>query len=368
MNRVRLAAADAASRTIASALLAVAVLLGLLAGGCGKPERDTAEHRRAAALRKQQMAAPPEAAEMLGAAARGGPSLDDEQRALVAARFGERTITLGDLARHFGSLPRNLQYAYLTPDRVRQFLDHVLDVELMAAEARRLGLDRDARVLLPAKAAMARAWLREELPEKEAIPPVTEEELRAEYAAHPERYAAPVVVHVTQLVTPTRAQAEALRAQLASEADAAPERRAERFRELVARHSVDDDSRGDRGDLPAIASDDPAPTLPRVVREAALALQRPGELSPVIELGTRYHILLLTERSGGELRSFDAAVAAVRSRLYQARQQAATERHVAALRAAADVRIDQDTLRRIAAEAPAPRAGDASGAPQGETP
>jgi len=355
-------------RTAAVVSLVVALLAGAgLAGGCFKPERDTPDQRRAAALRKQQMAAPAEA-QVLGAASRGGPVLDDEQRAQVVARIGKRTVTLEDLARRFVSVPQNLRYAWMTPKGVRQFLEHVLDVEIMAAEARRLGLDRDPRVLFPAKAAMARAWLREELPRRAAVPPVTEDELRAEYAAHPERYAAPTIVRVLQLVLPTRAAAETLRAELESDGEADPERRAARFRELVERHSVDDESRGDRGALPAVASDDPAPTLPRAVREAALALQAPGELSPVFEVGTRYHVLLLTERRGGERRSLAEAEAAIRSRLFQERLQAATVRHVATLRAAADVRIDEDALRRVAAEAPAPPAVSAPAAPQGETP
>lgn len=358
----------------AAAAGAIAVMAVVVAGGCFKPDRGSLEQRRAAAARKHQMVAPAETYRTLGAAAGGGaPVLDEEERGRVVARFGARAVTLGDLAARFASLPRNLRlYAYTTPDRVQQLMDNVLDVELMATEARRLGLDRDARVLLPAKAAMVRAFVREELPRRVPVPPVTDEDVRAEFEAHPERYAAPVEARAAQLVTLSRPQAEALRAQIEAEAGDDPARRTALFRTLVARHSVDDATRADGGDLPPVRSDDsPAPdALPRALRDAALALERPGALSPVVDVGTRYHVLLLTERSGGERRPLEAVEGTVRSRLFQERQEAAAARHIAELRAGAAITIDHDGLRRVSEEAAAQRAGTggATAAPQGDTP
>jgi len=81
---------------------------------------------------------PPEA----GAGATPAAGLSPEQAARVVAKIGDRTITLGDYAATLERMDQFDRLRYQTKERRRELLDEIISVELLAAEARRLGLDK----------------------------------------------------------------------------------------------------------------------------------------------------------------------------------------------------------------------------------
>lgn len=337
------------SRALVTALVAV-----LFTGGCLKPERDSVEQQRAEALRKRQMVAPSDQGAVMRAARERRKRLDETQRAVAVAEVAGQPILRGDLEDRYNELPLHLRYSYGSPDGLKTLLDEVVDVAVMEAEARRLGMDRDPRVLLPVKVAMVRAFLRAEMPSRVPVAAVTDDDIEREYRAHPERYATPVVVRAVQLVTLAEDPAAAIRKAVLAEAGDDPRRRVELFRRAVAHYSVDSASPEKGGELGTFASGPvegvdltPLHEVPAALRLAALRLEAVGAISPVITVGSRYHVLVLTERSGGKPRPFAEVQSAIRSRLYRDRQDAAVTRFVASLRGRADVRIDAAALAGI---------------------
>lgn len=69
--------------------------------------------------------------------------LTAEQAARVVARIGDRAITLGDFAKALERMDQFDRLRYQSKERRRELLNEMIDVELLATEAKRRGLDKD---------------------------------------------------------------------------------------------------------------------------------------------------------------------------------------------------------------------------------
>ncbi len=347
------------SRSARSLALLLATAIAL-AGGC-RPDR---EARRAggapsAGATRGAASAADEAFRQGGA---HGSRLSPEDRVEPVARVGERLITLGDLEAHYAALPEEQRFQYASPHGMRELLEHVVDFEVLAAEARSAELWRSPRVLLAVKLAMVEEMLRAEAESLAPVPPVTESDIEAEYRAHRERYHAPRRVRLSLLVTETEEAAHRLRAEILEKGDGSPEATMAAFREVAVRYSVDARGRGKGGDLGFVTEGplgEHEAKLPGVLRRAGLALTEIGSLSPVIDVGTRYHVVALTERDGGEILPLAQATAAARQRVLSERQEEALNRHVSELRRRARVEIHDEVWQQWRARTlnQAPRRG-----------
>src|SRR5437868_13407473 len=68
--------------------------------------------------------------------------LTAEQAALVVAKVGDRAITLGDYAATLDRMDQFDRLRYQSPERRRELLDEIIDVELLAQDARQKKLDQ----------------------------------------------------------------------------------------------------------------------------------------------------------------------------------------------------------------------------------
>jgi len=117
------------------------------------------------------------------------------------------------------------------------------------------------------------------------------------YKAMPQRFKQPERVHVRHIListstTDARAQAEALRQQLQQGAS---------FEELARKHSKDPSSARKGGDLGFVTRG----KMVAPFEEAAFALEKPGQLSDVVETRFGYHVIELVERRPAGLQPFD---------------------------------------------------------------
>src|SRR5258706_5547054 len=76
----------------------------------------------------------------------------------VLAKVGEREITLGEYAATLERMDPFERLRYQSPDRRKQLLDELVDLELLAEEAQRRGLDKQ-----PETQERVRQMLRDEL-------------------------------------------------------------------------------------------------------------------------------------------------------------------------------------------------------------
>ncbi|MGC4090676.1 MAG: peptidyl-prolyl cis-trans isomerase [Polyangiaceae bacterium] len=293
-----------ASRSFALAFSGLALVA--LAFGCGK---------------KGNGAAP--AASASGAAeASASKTITPEQAAQVLAQVGDVKITLGDYAAALERMDTFERLRYQSPERRRLLLNEMVDLELLAQEARRRGLDQQ-----PETRERLRQLLRDELlrqvrhdaPQASDIAPA---DVRKYYDEHKADFDEPERRRVAHLAVASQAQAQALLEKVkdASAAD---------WGKLVVEKSLDKGARALGSAPPELAGDlgivgppgharGENPRVPEALRAAAFKIDKVGGVYPEpVADGGQFHIVRLTNRTDARERTFEAAERTIRITLAQ---------------------------------------------------
>ncbi|HTV22267.1 MAG TPA: peptidylprolyl isomerase, partial [Polyangiaceae bacterium] len=233
-----------------------------------------------------------------------GGRLTPEQANQVLARVGSRTITLGDFAAALERMDPFERMRYQTKDRRQALLDEMINVELLAREAERRGLDRRPETIELVRQYQRDDWLgrmRASLPRPADLPAAEVsrhyQEHRAEFVEPEQRRGAEIVLN----------DAETARRVAREAAAASPDR----WRELVQKYAPPAAApgalpAGDKtaprppievpGDLGFLTREPDAPSddVPAAVREALFRIDAVGGASPEpVAVGGRFHVLRL---------------------------------------------------------------------------
>ena len=334
---------------------------GGASAGC-KPERpDVTEARRelARARVEQARTAVFESDHEHDSAAEPMGGLDAETAALVVATIGQRSITLGELAEHIARQPRAMRARFATAEQRERLLRDMVDFEVLAGEAARLGLDRKPTVQLALKQALVRELLSRSDAAGAAVSELDESQMRAWYAAHHDRFNKPERRRAAMLVTATPDEAPAVAEQLREALSHSPRLVRQVFGDFVVAKSADEATKALKGDLGWLVLGAEPPTVGQGVVQAVFGLDKIGEVAGPLPLPDgRQALVQLTHREPAVAQSFDQARPAVQSALIEELQASARTEYVAQLRSAADVHIDSGVLARL----------DASRSPDGATP
>jgi parvulin-like peptidyl-prolyl isomerase len=289
----------------------------------------------------------------VSAAASAPPfQLSPEQAAQVLAKVGERTITLGDYVAALERMDTFERLRYQSADRRRLLLKEMIDVELLADEARRRGLDK-----LPETEERLRQILRDELLKevRRSLPAageLPEADVRRYYEEHKQEFSDPERRRISHIALPTLAQAKAV---LQKALAASPTE----WGEMVREHSRAPMPK-ELGSAPVELAGDLGivgppghprggnPRVSEVLRAAVFKIQKSGETLPeVVEDGGRFHIVRLTGINEPRERSFAEAERSIRVNLVQElvkKREAELDKE---LRARFPVTIDEDALSKI---------------------
>jgi peptidyl-prolyl cis-trans isomerase C len=304
----------------------------------------------------------------------GQAGLGSEQASQVLARVGARVITLGDYAAALERMDPFERMRYQTDDRRQALLDEMINVELLAREAERRGLDRQPETL-----ELVRQYQRDELLRRlrAKVPgpnQLSSAEVQAYYREHQADFFDPERRRAAHIVLGDAALAARVLADAAG-ADA------ERWRALVQRYNPDAlgpegdktsarpglDVPGDLGLLsapgqssagaaaqPAPPGSAPSADVPEPVRRAVFQIAEVGQVYPQpIAAAGRFHVLRLVSKLEARQRTLEEVDAAVRARLVRALQEQAEDELVTRLRRSIPVTIDEAALERV----PEPAAG-----------
>src|SRR6188768_1088478 len=153
---------------------------------------------------------PKQAGGLAGVSSAAPPAkLTPELAAQVLAKVGDRSITLGEYAETLERMDPFERIRYQSPDRRKQLLNEIIQVELLAEEAKRRGLDRR-----PETQERVRQMLRDELLRdmRQSVPgpsDIPETEVRAYFEAHHDEFKEPERRRVAHLLLANEAQAKA---------------------------------------------------------------------------------------------------------------------------------------------------------------
>ena len=287
-------------------------------------------------------------------AAEGGAPvvmLTPEQKAQVLAKVGDRTITVGDYVATLEHMDQFDRLRYQSPERRKELLDEMIEVELLAREAEAKGYDKD-----PVAAQELRAILRDAVikdARKGAPGPndIPEEEARAWYESHKDDYKDPERRRVSAIVLKDEASAKAA---LAS----AQNTSASQWGELVRTRSVDPGAKANvpidlAGDLGMVSPPGDArgenPRIPDPVRVAIFEVAKVGDvLGRVVAGGDgKFYVLRLAQKADAHARSFGEAERSIRLRLAQDRMKQKEDELFSSLRTQYPVQVDEGALSKV---------------------
>jgi peptidyl-prolyl cis-trans isomerase C len=274
-----------------------------------------------------------------------GLTREQADEALVV--IGDKTITVGDFAEQLAEKSPYLRARYQSPERRRELLEELVKFELLASEAKRRGLDRSEEVQRTKRQLMVQQMMKAEFEDKVKLSDISEAEITAYYAAHPEEFNKPAQVRASAIVVKDEAKARKLLKQLqAKPADDAL------FRELASSQNEDPALKERAGDLQFFSQpSERAPDDPEVwpaLAEAAFKLEQVGELAPEpVKVEPGFAIVRLTGKRKQLARTLDQTRRTIQHKLWRERREAAIEGFVKSLRSQADVQENWELLGQV---------------------
>ncbi|HET9953040.1 MAG TPA: peptidyl-prolyl cis-trans isomerase [Polyangiaceae bacterium] len=286
-------------------------------------------------------------------------TLTPEQSAQVLARIGDRTITLGDYAAALDRMDVFERMRYQSPERRRLLLNEMIELDLLAEEARRRGLDKT-----PETQERLRQMLRDELLRDvrrgvKSQNEFSEAEVRKYYDEHKADFQEPERRRVSHIQLASLAEAKRV-LEKAKDVNAAD------WGKLVEQYSTD---RGDKsvGAMPRELAGDLGivgppghprgsnPRVPEALRAAVFKIDpKTPVLDEVVQDGGKFHVVRMASRTEARERSYEEAQRSIRVTLIQEavkQREADLEKE---LRAKYPVTVDEAALAKLHAPKPSP--------------
>ncbi len=252
----------------------------------------------------------------------------------IAARWDGGSISTDEVRQAAQRLPVALREQFISPNGQREFVQAVLAKRLLAAEARRRGLNETPEVKEQVVELEERLAIQALLAEAErAKGPPTEAALKAYFEAHQREFRSPTKVRVSRVLLRGKGSDKALRAR--AEAIRARALKKEPLSKLVALGEGPETTQG--GDLGWIteATDDET--------TAALSL-RVGDVSRVVDTSSGLSVLVCTEREEARDATFEETRQLVVGRYAPVQQRKVFDELVSRLKEQAHVTFNTAAL------------------------
>jgi peptidyl-prolyl cis-trans isomerase C len=275
--------------------------------------------------------------------------LTAEQATQVAAVVGETEITVGEVAEALNEQSPYLRARYTSPERRREFLDHLVQFELLVQEAERRGYRDRAEVQDARKQALVSELMREEIDAQLSPEDVTDDEVRAYFEAHPEEFDQPEQIRASHVLSSDRSRAMRILAEVkATPGDIAG------FRRIAIERSEDPETRSRGGDLRFFSRPPEGEDVgdwrgpPPAVARAAFGLTENGKVfDDVVESPQGFHVIARTAHRPAMRRTLDEVARVIRHRLYRDRRDAAIAALLDRLRTEARVESHPEALSQV---------------------
>ncbi|MCY1034317.1 peptidyl-prolyl cis-trans isomerase [Corallococcus sp. BB11-1] len=254
------------------------------------------------------------------------------------ARFDGGVVTEEEVLRESQRLPPDLRKRFEQGPGRQEFIRSLVDKRLLFQEAARRGFTQDPDIRRQVRELEERLSIQALLAEEQkAAPAPTEAEARAFYQGHLERFAEPERLRMARawvsvpagsprpVWEQARQRAEGLRKRLVA---------GEPVAKVAAAGDGPERSRGGEWGLLSRGEFGSAD-----VEKAALALTRPGAVSPVVQDATGVGVLVLQERRSARVPPFEEVREAVLGQMAPVAQRRVFEQTLARLRAASSVKV-----------------------------
>jgi peptidyl-prolyl cis-trans isomerase C len=292
-------------------------------------------------------------------------ALSPEESSQVLARIGDRTITLGDYVAALQHMDQFDRIRYSAPARRRELLDEMIDVMLLADEAREKGYDKDPATQQEVREILRDALLKKAREGAPAPSDVPAAEVQAYFDTHRADFHDPERRRVSAIVLGTQGAASGV---LEAAAKGTPSQWGElvRARSIGARASGAPrgqskpeaegplDLAGDLGFVsPPGDSRGTNVRVPEEVRAAVFEIANVGDVLPrVVPAGGEFYVVKLESKTDGRDRTLQDAERSIRVKLAQDKARAAEDALIEELRKQYPVEIDEAALAEVKVDMP----------------
>lgn len=243
------------------------------------------------------------------------------------ATINGKVITVGDFEKRISKMPA--YYKALAGNRKKDFLDDMINEQLIYKEAVKRGINRDPEVkelLDEAKRKILIAKLMEVEAKKSAV---NEDKIKEFYEMHKADFVTPLKLRASHIMVDTEAEANEILQKLKDGGD---------FAQLAKEYSKDP-SKDRGGDIGYFIKGQLMPEI----EEACFKLQV-GQTSDIIKTKFGYHIIRLTDRIEPRTVELSEVKDAIEKELKDRAQQRALDDLVKDLRSKAHVKVNEKLL------------------------
>jgi DNA-directed RNA polymerase subunit F len=282
-----------------------------------------------------------------------GGVISAEQASKVLAHVGEHTITLGDFVASLEHMDQFDRLRYQSPERRRELLKEMINIQILADEAVAKGYDKDPLAQQEERAILRNAMMdraHADAPTPNTIP---EAEVHAYFDGHADQFKDPERRRISVIVVANDKSARAV-LESAKKANSAVQ-----WGELVRAKSLDGSAKanvpvdlaGDYGlvTAPGAATGDSG-KVPDEVRAAAFQIGKVGDVyDGVVKISTdpRLYIVRLTQKLDAHERAYAESERAIRVKLVQEKIREREDELLSQLRAQYPVQIDDAVLDTV---------------------
>ena len=233
------------------------------------------------------------------------------------------------------------------PSTVRKALDELVNHEALAAEAKRLGYDRDPEVEDQTKRLMVQKLIADKVDKALDRTPPTEADLRSYYDRHQAEFTTAALARgqvATLLIKGDKDKT------LNFAKEAMELTKTAKFEDVVKRYSDFANERLGGGDTGWLVAAAPNKRYPDEVLKTLLALGKPGELAPPVVTDKAVFLVRLTEKRPAQVSAFEQVKPGLTRSVQNERRQLAYDARVAKLKQSLGVKVDETAVQKVVEE------------------
>jgi DNA-directed RNA polymerase subunit F len=282
-----------------------------------------------------------------------GGSITAEQASKVLAKVGEHTVTLGDFVAAIEHMDQFDRLRYQSPERRKELLAELINLQLLADEAEAKGYDKDPHVQQEIRSILRDAMLAEAHKGAPSSNELSEAEVRAYFDKNRAMFQDPERRRLSAIVSLDAATAEAALAAAKKTTTAAEWGEVVRSKSVdpAAKANVPLDLVGDFGLVspPKETQAEPNVKVPPEVRAAIFQVAKIGDVydSVIAASDHKFYVVRLTQKTDAHDRSFAEAERSIRVRLQQEKLHEREEALLSQLKSEYPVKIDDAVLAGI---------------------
>lgn len=233
------------------------------------------------------------------------------------------------------------------PATVRKALDDLITHEALAAEAKRLGYDRDPEVEEQTKRLMVQRLVADAVDRvlDKTLP--TEADLRSYYDRHQAEFTSAALVRGQVLTLLTKGKPDET---LGYAKEAVELAKTTPFEDVVKRYSSLADERLGGGGTGWLVPDAPSRRYPAEVLKALAAAGVPGELAPPVVTDKAVFLVRLSEKRAAQVSSFEQMRPGLHRAVENKRRQRAYDALCQKLRSELGVKVDEAAVQKVIEE------------------